>query len=69
MSAIQSEMKVRYRADPTTIGWVITVLGENARVFIGGTDKLVPLHELEPAPGLVELTADEFQDCPYPTPT
>ena len=54
-------MKVRYRADPTAVGWVISVIGENARVFIGGTDKLVPLHELEPAPGLVELPTDEFR--------
>ena len=61
MSAIQPDMKVRYRADPSSVGWVITVLGENARVFIGGTDKLVPVHELEPAPGLLELTTDEFR--------
>ena len=54
-------MKVRYRADPAAVGWVINVTGENARVFIGGTDKLVPLHELEPAPGLVELTTQEFR--------
>lgn len=61
MTAIQSDMKVRYRTDPSAVGWVIKVTGENARVFIGGTDKLVPLHELEPAPGLVELPTDEFR--------
>ena len=61
MSAIQPDMKVRYKADPSAVGWVITVLGENARVFIGGTDKLVPLRELEPAPALAELPVDEFR--------
>ena len=61
MSTIQPETKVRYRADPSAVGWVINVIGENARVFIGGTDKLVPLRELELAPGLIELPTDEFK--------
>ena len=41
-------MKVRYKADRSIVGWVINVTGENARVFIEGSDKLVPLSELEP---------------------
>ena len=61
MLEVQPDMKVRYRADPSAVGWVISVTGENARVFIGGTDKLVPVHELEPAPSLLELTTDEFR--------
>ena len=61
MSTIQPETKVRYRADPCAVGWVINVIGENARVFIGGTDKLVPLRELEVAPGLTELPTYEFR--------
>ena len=42
MSTVQPDMKVRYRSDPATAGWVIAVSGETARVFIGGTAKLVP---------------------------
>ena len=61
MTRIKPQTKVRYRADPAAIGWVINVTGENARVFIGGTDKLVPLHELELAPSLVELSTDQFR--------
>ena len=51
MSTVSSEMKVRYKSDPTTAGWVISVSGETARVFIDGTTKLVPVEELEPVPG------------------
>ena len=61
MSAIRPDIKVRYRSDPAVVGWVISIVGGNARVFIGGTDKLVPLQELEPAPGLVELPTHEFR--------
>ena len=61
MSDIQPDMKVRYTADPSAAGWVISVIGENARVFIGGTDRLVPLRELELAAALTELPADEFR--------
>ena len=61
MSDIQPDMKVRYTADPSAAGWVISIMGENARVFIGGTDKLVPLRELEPAAALTELPPDEFR--------
>lgn len=58
MSTVSPEMKVRYRSDPGTAGWVIAVSGETARVFIDGTAKLVPIEELEPVPGLVELTPE-----------
>ena len=50
MSGIASNMQVRYKADPTTVGWVIGVSGDSARVFIDGAVKLVPVAELEPAP-------------------
>jgi len=55
MSTVQPDMKVRYSSDPGTAGWVIAVSDETARVFIDGTTKLVPIEELEPVPGLVEL--------------
>lgn len=55
MSTVSSEMKVRYKSDPTTAGWAISVSGETARVFIDGSEKLVPVEELEPVPGIVEL--------------
>ena len=61
LSIIQPDTKVRYKADLTTVGWVINVSGENARVFIDGSTKLVPVTELEPAPDLTELNPDEFR--------
>ena len=56
-------MKVRYKADPSTVGWVVAVAGESARVFVDGSMKLVPVAELEPAPGLVEMSLDEFRSA------
>ena len=61
MSTVNPDMKVRYRSDPGTAGWVIEVSGATARVFIDGTAKLVPLEELEPVPGLVELTPESLR--------
>ena len=61
MGTVQPEMKVRYRSDPSTVGWVIAVSGETARVFIGETAKLVPLEELEPVPGITELTPEDLR--------
>ena len=60
-TTVQPDMQVRYRSDPTTTGWVIAVIDETARVFIGGTPKLVPLDELEPVPGLSELSPEDFR--------
>ena len=67
MNALHPDMKVRYKADPSATGWVISISGESARVFIGGSTKLVPVAELEPAPGLREMSPDEIQDRPDPT--
>ena len=53
--------KVRYKADPATAGWVISITGESARVFMDGSPKLVPVAELEPAPDLAEMTSNEFR--------
>ena len=61
MSAVQPDMKVRYRSDPATAGWVIAVSGETARVFIGGTAKLVPIKELEPVSGITELSPEDLR--------
>ncbi len=61
MSTVQPEMKVRYRADPAVAGWVISVSGETARVFIDGTAKLVPIEELEPVPGITELSPESLR--------
>ena len=61
MSAVQPDMKVRYRSDPATAGWVIAVSGETARVFIGGTAKLVPIKELEPVPSITELSPEDLR--------
>jgi len=61
MTAIQANTKVRYKAEPTTVGWVIGIEGDNARVFIDGSTRLVPLTELEAAPGLTEMSPDQFR--------
>ena len=61
MSTVQQDMKVRYRSEPGTAGWVIAVSGKTARVFIGGTTKLVPIEELEPVPGLIELNPESLR--------
>ena len=61
MSTVRPEMKVRYRSDPDTAGWVIAVSGETATVFIGGTAKLVPTEELEPVPGITELSPESLR--------
>ncbi len=61
MSNIRPDTKVRYKADPASVGWVIGVSGDRARVFIDGATKLVPISELEPAPGLTEVSPDEFR--------
>lgn len=58
---IRAEMKVRYRADPGAVGWVTSVSGDDASVFIDGSVKVVPLTELEVVPELVELSASEFR--------
>ena len=54
-------MKVRYKADPSTVGWVTDISGQSARVFINGSMRLVPVAELEPAPGLTEMSPDAFR--------
>ena len=61
MSDIHPEMKVRYRSDPSALGWVISISGETARVFIGGSAKLVPIGELELVPDLVQLSPEDFR--------
>ena len=61
MSTVQPDMKVRYRSDPATAGWVIAVSGDTARVFIGGTAKLVPIDELEPVPVITELSPERLR--------
>ena len=61
MNELRTDIKVRYKADPSTVGWVIDISGDNARVFINGATKLVPLAELEPVPGLMEMSPEEFR--------
>ena len=61
MSTVEQDMQVRYRSDPSAMGWVIEVSGDTARVFIDGSPKLVPIAELEPVPGIVELSPQELR--------
>ena len=61
MATVQPDMKVRYRSDPSTSGWVISISGETARVFIDGSAKLVPVGELEPVPSVIELSPEDLR--------
>lgn len=61
MAMIRPEMKVTYRTDASTAGWVIDVSGENARVFIDGSVRLVPVSELRPAPEMREVSPEDFR--------
>ena len=61
MSTVQPSMKVRYRSEPSIAGWVIAVSGETVRVFIDGSAKLVPIDELEPVPGIIELNPESLR--------
>ncbi|TAJ18293.1 MAG: hypothetical protein EPO65_09270 [Dehalococcoidia bacterium] len=53
--------KVRYKANPDIVGWVVGLDATNARVFIDGSVKLVPVAEIEPAPNLVEMEPAAFK--------
>ena len=61
MTNLEPNTEVRYKANPSVSGWVISIIDENARVFIEGSAKLVPISELEPVAGLTELTPDQFR--------
>lgn len=61
MNVLQPDTKVRYKANPATVGWLIGISGETARVFIDGATKLVPAAELEPVPGLREMNPEQFR--------
>ncbi len=61
MPPLEQNTKVRYRTNPSVVGWLITIEGSNGRVFIDGTTRLVPLYELEPAPTFIELTPEAFR--------
>ena len=59
---IKPEAKVRFRSDRSRVGWVIEVTGDNARLFIDGSTKLVPISQLEPVRELTELDADRLRN-------
>ena len=61
MAKIEQNTRVRYRSEPSVSGWVISIVGENARVFVDGSDKLIPLDELEPSMVLAEMPPDQFR--------
>ena len=58
---LRQNTSVRYRADPSRVGWVIEITGDSARIFLDGATKLVPVAELEPAPELAEMPPDQFR--------
>ena len=60
--AFDAGMKVRFRYDTSRVAWVTQVSSDNARVFIDGTTKLVPLSQLEPIPALSEVSVGELRN-------
>ena len=62
MNDITADMKVRYRADPSVVGWVTEIEGDNASVFLDGSVKLVPCAELEPVPVLTEMSPQDLRN-------
>lgn len=61
MPNLQPNTKVRYKADPTAVGWLTDIDEGSAKVFFDGSVKLVPADELEPVPAMVELSLDKFK--------
>ena len=61
MTDISSNMKVRYRADPTVVGWVVSTTSDHANVFVGESIKVVPIAELEPVQDLLQVSVEEFR--------
>lgn len=60
--ALDAGMKVRFRSDLSRVAWVIEVSRDNARVFIDGATKLVPIAQLTPVPDLTEVTVSELRN-------
>ena len=61
MTNISANTKVRYRADPGVVGWVVSTSGANANVFVGESVKVVPIAELEPVRDSLQMAVDEFR--------
>ena len=61
MANIAANMEVRYIAAPSVVGFVVSVEGDNARVFIDGSRRLVPVRELEPAVASIGMSPSEFR--------
>ena len=63
MTILEPNTQVRYKADPSISGWVISIIGDNVRVFIEGSARLIPIGELEPAVALTGNVAGPVQGC------
>ena len=61
MADIAPNTQVRYIANPSVVGYVTEVVGDNARVFIGNGIRLVPVRELEPMIAPVAMSPSEFR--------
>ena len=59
---IEVSTKVRFRSDPSRVGWVIDLSADNARVFIDGATKLVPVSQLEPVEALTEVAPGDLRN-------
>ena len=61
MAVLDTGTKVRYKTDPSNVGLITNITGETARVFINGSERLIPLSELEPTSVLTEMLPDDFR--------
>lgn len=63
MIEIRPGSQVRYRANPSEAGLLIDTVGDSARVFIGGSMRLVPVSDLEPVPSAVPIFPADFRNA------
>lgn len=63
MSEIRPGSQVTYKANPSEAGLLIDTVGDSARVFIGGSMRLVPVSDLEPIPVAVPISPADFRNA------
>ena len=63
MTELRPESQVRYKANPSETGLLINTVGDIARVFIGGSLRLVPVSELEAVPSATLVEPADFRNA------
>lgn len=63
MTSIAAGTQVRYKANPSETGLLMNTVGDSARVFIGGSMRLVPVSDLEPIPSAILSLPADFRNA------